>query len=133
MSGAKIIQINRKPKKCFVGQAPQSEGFYLSQEERDELIAQSKENEKVIFPFLVGRDLTTNIGGVPDRFVIDFGQKDIFEAGKFKGAFERIKNTVLPDVKRKAAEELENSGKKGDWNNHFQHWWWHWRGKALPP
>ncbi|HRK09160.1 MAG TPA: N-6 DNA methylase [Pseudobdellovibrionaceae bacterium] len=125
---AKIIKANRKPKKCFQGQSPASEGFYISPEERELIVKKDPDSSQVIFPFLIGREMLSK-ERAPKRFVIDFGQQTIIGAKKFKGAFDHIEATVLPDVQSKAENELEKSEEGGDWNAHLQTWWKHWRGR----
>lgn len=126
VSSAKDIRANSNPKRCFVGQAPQSDGFYLSPEQAKQLLRANKSNADVIFPFLIGREML-NSNASPNRYVIDFGQRDINKAKKYAEAFHRIEQLVLPDVTSKAENELKKSGKQGDWHAHLQKWWLHWR------
>lgn len=128
VSDAVSLDSNSDPKRCFVGQAPQSEGFYLSKEDTDKLLRANKVNREVIFPFLIGRELLSKQRR-PKRFVVDFGQKNILEAKKYKDVFEALEQSVFLDVKRKAADELKKSKKEGDWNNHLKIWWRHWRNR----
>jgi hypothetical protein len=125
---AKIIRCNRKPKKCFQGQSPASEGFYITAKQRGDLIREDSDSANVIFPFLIGREMLSK-ERLPKRFVIDFGQMNIIEAKKFRGAFRHIEDTVLVDVQKKARNEKNKSGEEGDWNAHLQMWWKHWRGR----
>ena len=126
---AYVLQVNRKPKKCFQGQIAGSSGFYLSKTQRQVLISKSSHNSKVIFPFFVGGNLLES-KTMSNRFVIDFGQMSILEAKKYKEPFKHIQNTVLPDVQRKAKKEIQQYGKRKDWNRHLNHWWWHWRSRS---
>ena len=126
-----ILKVNRKPKRCFVGQALQSSGFYLSKEQYVSFINKNKKSTEVMFPFLTGREFL-NLGGknkIPKRFMIDFGQMSILEAKKYKDLFQHIKNTVLLDVENKARNEIKKHGKPKDWNAHLNHWWRHWRNR----
>ena len=128
---AHILKANRKPKRCFVGQAPQSEGFRLSKEKYLSFIKKDKQNSKVIFPFLTGREFL-NLKGkkrFPKRFMIDFGQINLLSAKRYKEPFQHIHQTVLPDVQQKAKNEIKKHGKPKDWNNHLNYWWRHWRSR----
>jgi len=125
---AHTLETNKKPKRCFVGQAPQSKGFRLSKKDYQHFIKKNKRNSEIIFPFFVGRELL-NKKRIPSRFLIDFGQMSILEAKKYKEPFQHIKNIVLPDVKNKAENELKKYGQLKDWNTHLNHWWWHWRSR----
>lgn len=103
-----ILRANKKPKKSFQGQSQGSSGFYLSKEEYRHFMKKDKRNTQVIFPFLIGRDLL-GANHAPERFIIDFGQMDLLEAKKYKEPFGHIQNAVLPDVERKAKNEIENT------------------------
>lgn len=128
---AKVLKANKKPKRCFVGQAPQSKGFRLSKEEYVFFLKKENKNSKVIFPFFTGREFLSlqGIDRKPKRFMIDFGQMNLLEAKKYKKPFQHIKNIVFPDVKSKAENEIKKHGKPKDWNTHLNHWWRHWRSR----
>ena len=130
VKGAYVLQANRKPKKCFQGQIAGSAGFYISKTQYNLLVNKSSQNSKVIFPFFVGGELL-NRNRVPNRFVIDFGQMSILEAAKYKEPFKHIQKTVLPDVQRKAKNEIKKYGKAKDWNRHLDYWWRHWRNRQI--
>lgn len=125
---AKIINANRSPKTCFVGQAPQSEGFYLKKELAQKMLSANKENAEVLYPFLIGREMLSK-ERKPKRFVVDFGQRTIIESKKYTVPFKHIEANVLPDVAAKAKNEKDKSKEEGDWNSHLQIWWRHWRGR----
>lgn len=125
---AKVLTANKKPKRCFVGQAPQSEGFYLKPDQYLKLKDSNKNNKEVLFPFLIGREFLSKARG-PKRYIIDFGQRTLTESKKYKEPFKIIESTVLPDVQSKAEKEYKKIGKKKDWNNHLQNWWKHWRNR----
>jgi hypothetical protein len=58
------------------------------------------------------------------RFVIDFGNRDVFEAREFAAAFEIVRERVLPDWERNAAKEKEKTGKiTGEHQNRINKWW----------
>ena len=128
---AHVLTVNRKPKRCFVGQALQSEGFYLSKESYQSFLKKNKSNKDVIFPFLTGKEFLNSKGENrnPKRFAIDFGQMSILQAKKYKEPFEHIKKIVLPEIERKARNEVEKHGKAKDWNKHLKRWWMHWRNR----
>ena len=128
VKNAQILQVNKKPKKCFQGQIAGSSGFYVSKTQYNLLINKSSQNSKIIFPFFVGGELLDK-KRTPDRFVIDFGQMNILEAKKYEEPFKHIQKTVLPDVQRKAKNEIQKYGKPKDWNRHLEHWWQHWRNR----
>ena len=128
---AHILQTNSKPKRCFQGQTTGTSNFYISKEIYKSFIEKNKNNIKVIFPFLTGREFLNLKGGkrFPKRFMIDFGHKDLLSAKKYKEPFQHIYKTVLPDVQQKAKNEIKKHGKAKDWNNHLNYWWRHWRNR----
>ena len=129
---AYVLQVNRKPKRCFVGQALQSPGFRLSKTEFQLLIKRKIKNSKIIFPFFTGKEFLKLKGKnrTPQRFMIDFGQMSILEAKKYKEPFKHIQNSVLPDVQRKAKKEMQQYRECKDWNRHLDQWWRHWRSRS---
>jgi hypothetical protein len=126
VSAAITLECNTKPQRVFQGITPGHEGFVLTTLERDDLIAKDPHSRDVIFPYMIGRELTSG-DGLPQRYIIDFGNKSIVEARKYHAAFKRIQETVLPDVKRKADEEHESENSRA---THLEKWWMHWRHRA---
>lgn len=133
VSGAKILEINRKPKKVFQGQTHGHAGFLLATEEAKEILKQSENNNSVLKPILIGRELVSSKGSQPKRFVIDFTGIDIMEAASYTGPFNRIQQTVLPDREKKANDQEEKNKKlleknpKAKVNKHhinFLKSWW---------
>ena len=131
VKNAYVLKANRKPKRCFQGQTTGTSNFYLSREAYQSFIKKNKKNNEVIFPFLTGREFLNLKGERRDlrRFMIDFGQKNLLESKKYKEPFQYIKNNVLPDIERKAKNELEKQGKAEAWNTHLNYWWKHWRSR----
>lgn len=109
VSSAKPIKKNRQPKVCFQGQTHGHEGFLLTLSEYKQLISRDKSNGDVIFPFLIGNEMLTKPGGKPQRYVIDFGEKSIQEAMRYKAPFSKIEKKVLPAKKEKAEAELKRN------------------------
>jgi hypothetical protein len=71
---------------------------------------------------MIGRDLVER--GSPSRWIIDFGQNDIFYAHKFKRAFQRVKEKVMNDVVAHAEEEKRATGKTTTrWTRVAERWW----------
>ena len=128
---AHVLMVNRKPKRCFQGQTTGTSNFYLSKETYQSFVKKNKINSEIIFPFFTGRETLTSKGEnrTCKRFMIDFGQMSILSAKKYKEPFQHIKKTVLPEVERKARNEIEKHGNAKDWNSHLKYWWRHWRSR----
>jgi SAM-dependent methyltransferase len=103
LSSAMTLQANQKPKRCFQGQNPVNEGFFLTLDDAEKWLVVDSKLKDVLFPYMIGRDLVENYG--PTRWIIDFAQRDQFEARSYPIAFERVKEKVMPRVLEKAEDE----------------------------
>ena len=113
---------NTKPQRCFNGQMIGHPGFLITVEERMNWVALDSRNEEITFPYLNGEDALT--GGEFNRFVIDFEQRDRFQAEAFPIPFDHIRRMVLPDRERKAEEGKDSKGKVRPHHKAFlAHWW----------
>src|SRR5262249_44848370 len=122
VSGARQLQVNQKPKRCFQGQNPVNEGFFLTPEEAAELLAKNRGLGEVVHPYMIGRDLVEQNG--PSRYVIDFAQRDMLGAMAYPEAFDRVKELVMPRVLEKAEKEKAATGKeKTRWTRMANRWW----------
>ena len=115
---------------CFQGQTHGHEGFLLSREDAHSMLKEDPASKDVLFPFLTADEMISNPQSAPNRYVIDFQPRDVFEANKYKSAFDQIKGTVLPAREKAAAEEVERNkslpaGKKGNQHhaNFLKRWW----------
>jgi len=133
VSAAKVLEINRKPKKVYQGQTHGHAGFLLPVTEAQEILNESQSNKAVLKPILIGRELVASKRSQPKRYVIDFTGVDIMEAASYSGPFNRIKQTVLPEREKKANEqetknkELLKKNPKAKVNKHhinfLKNWW----------
>ncbi len=133
VTAAKTLRTNRESSTCGQGQTHGHEGFLLDPAEAATLLAKSPQSRDVVFPFLTGDHLFTNLGGRPSRYVIDFHPRDLPTAQRFDLAFKRLQERVLPDRERAAAEEAKrNADARADnprakVNNHhsqfLKRWW----------
>jgi len=107
---AKSLRANSKSDACAQGQTHGHAAFLLKAEEASALLASHPKYHDVIFPFLIANTLFASKDGLPDRYVIDFGERDLLSAQKYKKAYQRIEGKVLPERKAKAdAEKKRNS------------------------
>jgi hypothetical protein len=122
VGAAAALSVNASPKLVFTGQNPCHEGFKLTPTEAGRLLKEQAEMREVIFPYMTGLDLVT--AGVPTRWVIDFGQRDVLEAQKFPAAFDILKERVMKDVLAKAEKEKAATGKDSTrWTRMAERWW----------
>lgn len=71
---------------------------------------------------MIGRDLLEE--GGPTRWIIDFGQRDQFQAMKYHRAFERVKERVMPVVLERAEKERIATGKEVTRYGRIAQRWW---------
>lgn len=121
-SKAVPLKANQTPKRCFQGQNPVNEGFFLTPEEAVTLLGQNPKLREVLFPYMIGRDLVEEYG--PTRWIIDFGQRDLIEAMRYPEAFKRVEERVKPVVLEKAEKEKKATGKDATrWTRMTGRWW----------
>jgi len=130
---AKVLEINKKPKRVFQGQTHGHEGFLLEKSEGLKILKKQPRYAEVLKPFLIGDELVASAGAQPSRFVIDFTLIDVLKAATYKELFQRVEMMVLPDRKEKGeAQEKENkkalkANSKAKINKHhlnFLNNWW---------
>ena len=124
VAAAVPLKINQNPKPCFEGQQPGHDGFRLEAQERDRLISKDPKCAEVLFPYLNGDELLSGDCKHLPRSIIDFGNRPMDEAARYKAAFEHLKKQVLPDWQTNAEAERKKTGKeKGEHQNRLQTWW----------
>ena len=82
---------------AFEGCKPNGEGFVLKAQEAVAWIAADKQNSEVIFPFLIGNDITSTPEGAPSRWIIDFNNRPEDEARRYSLPYERVREQVRPE------------------------------------
>lgn len=130
---AQKIHINILSEACFQGQTHGHEGFLLNFQERERLVQLNPAIKEVTFPYLIAEELIGTLDSLPTRYVIDFGQRDLYSSKKYKEVFDIIEKKVLTD--RQAAFEKEKSrnfdaiskNPNAKVNHHHEHFldrWW---------
>jgi hypothetical protein len=123
VAGAKVLEINRRPKRCFEGQQPGHEGFRLNADERARLL-KNEDASAIVFAYINGTDLLTDGFAENPSFIIDFGTRNMLEASTCPKSLEIIRQRVLPDWEKNAATEQEHTGKsKGEHQGRLETWW----------
>ena len=122
LSIAAKLDANKSSRMVFVGQYPFHEGFMITPEQASKWLAEDPRLSGCLRPYMIGRDLVEH--GNPSRWIIDFGQNDIFHAMSFPQAFERLRSIVMPDVIAHAEEEKRKTGKATTrWTRVAERWW----------
>ncbi|MEO7725010.1 MAG: DNA methyltransferase [Chthoniobacterales bacterium] len=95
VASAESLKTNSNSTACFEGQQPGHNGFRLNFVEAQTLAKAG--SAEVIFPYLNGDELLSGALETEPRFIIDFGERDIFAAQRFAAALEFVRERVLPD------------------------------------
>ena len=120
---AKWLKCNTQPQRSFNGQMLGHDAFLLTESDRARIVDRDSKSAKVIYPYLNGREVLAG-DGTPDRFVLDFGHLDQFEAAYFRGAFDWVRRRILPDRERKAKLGADATGRKRPHHKAFLARWW---------
>lgn len=130
---AKVLEANRNPKMVFQGQTHGHEGFLLPIHEALRLVERNPGYRSVLHPYLIGQDLLSTPNSTPQRYVIDFGDRDVFQIEDFPELAQRVRNTVYPDRQRASSEQEQKNreilqyDEKARINRHhinfFRSWW----------
>lgn len=133
VTGAQRLTTNARSGACYQGQTPGHKGFLLDGLEAGQMLSADRRNAEVIFPYITGDELLKTSPAHPQRYVIDFQPRDVFEAKSYKLPFARVEDRVLPTRKAAAAEEEERNAAataenpKAKTNKHhrnFLNQWW---------
>jgi len=124
------LKVNTETKIFWQGQTHGNDGFLLTLEQAEGM-AKDQTSRGVLHPYLIGLDLLRRVGSLPSRYVIDLNRcDDVVAACRHKLAFDHLKKHVMPDMKKAADKEFEETGKRiGDRQRHFKKWWKFWRGR----
>jgi hypothetical protein len=122
VSEAVALKANQEPQRCFNGQMVGHADFLISEVQRAEMVRRDPSIAEVTYPYLNGVDALT--GAHLDRYVIDFEQRNRFEAEKYHEAFVWVRDRVLPDRERKAQEGKDAQGKVRPHHRAFLARWW---------
>jgi hypothetical protein len=126
VSAAAILRANQGY--SYTGQYPRHEGFMLDEAEAREILRRDPKNAEVVLPFLVGSEFLT--GGGPERWVIDFQTRGIFDAKNYQLPFAHLQRKTLPYITAKAENEQRKTGKyTGQDQNWLKTWWLHFRAR----
>jgi hypothetical protein len=134
LGDATELQVNAQSGACYQGQTHGHDGFLLDADKARELLASGLESADVLFPYLIGRELLANADRLPNRYVIDFNSRDLFQAQRYSTLFAHIQKAVLPSRKAAADEETKRNDEAlaenptARINRHhanFLNKWWH--------
>lgn len=133
VTDAKTLNANKKSGCCAQGQTHGHKGFLLERTKANMILAMDRSYKEVIHPFLNGDELLGNKYSQPERYVIDFRGKNVFEAQIYKELYNHIYQFVYPDKKKKSDEQIKKNAAALALNplvklnhhheNFFKKWW----------
>lgn len=128
-----VLRANTEAGNCYQGQTHGHEGFLMPRAEAEEYLKTHPQASTVLFPFLTADELLGEKDGLPTRYVIDFGARDMLESQAFGPLFERVEQLVLParqgraqkeDARNTEAVAADVTGKTTrDHENALKAWW----------
>ena len=129
ISSAKILKANQKPKTAYQGQTHGNRNFLINRNQAEKIISKTPKTAEVLKPFLTAKDLIGSKRHLPERYVIDFSDRDILQAGRYNSLYKIIETKILPKRKEKAEEEKTKNERSlnRQTNKHHQNFlktWW---------
>ncbi len=123
VSGAVVLSVSSRPKRCFEGIQPGHKGFRISKEEFTKLSRDHRARD-VLFPYLIATSVLTHRFEVRPEYLIDFGDRDLLDASQYDGPLAIVRERVLPTWQANAEEEARNTQKKsGEHQRRLETWW----------
>ena len=92
----KPIELHQNKDQMFQGSIFLGDGFLLSYQERDRLLAADPKNAEVIFPVINGKEVNNDPEQGPSRCIINFLDWSEEFAGQYREPFEVVRREVLP-------------------------------------
>jgi len=84
---------------AFEGCKPNGKGFILDTLEAHVLLRETK-NRRIVRPYLIGEDVTTDPSSAASRWIIDFNDLSETSARKFPAVFDIVESRVRPERQR---------------------------------
>ncbi len=94
-SSAAVLPANAH--RAFQGPIPRSSGFVLERDEAEKLLAARESDRRVVRPYLIGEDISTNPMQAPTRFIVDFGMMALEHAMEYTAPMQLVRERVKPE------------------------------------
>jgi hypothetical protein len=91
------VRLSSNAGRSFVGTYVLGQGFTLTPDERETLIAQNAKNSERIFAYLGGEELNSSPTQSHHRYVIDFGDMSLEEAERWPDLIKIVREKVKPE------------------------------------
>jgi len=96
-SSLQVNILSENSDRCFQGSVLLGTGFILTIEESQKLIENNPIYKEVLFPFLVGEDVTSRPDQSPSRWVIQFDERSAIESQSYKDVWEIAERKIQPE------------------------------------
>ena len=110
--------LSRNSGEAFIGSVVLGKGFIIDKRTVVDLIKSDPKNEEILFPYLIGKDLTSDPEQAASRWIINFFDWSEQAASEFRLPFSHIKENVKPE------RDVNKRSK-------YRERWWHY-GEAVP-
>jgi hypothetical protein len=115
LGAARDLACNVAPKTTHQGQTPGSRGFVVTREVADAWVREDAQSAAVLFPYLVGDELLGHPESAAGRVLIDFGDRDLGEASRYRGPLAHVEAAVRRAREAAArAEEARNAAARAE-------------------
>jgi hypothetical protein len=94
---SQAVRLKANLNQCFQGVIPVGKGFVITEEQVNDWIKANPKNQEVLKLFSMGANLAQEVNGKPKRWIIDFSDMPVEDAGDYKLPFESIKLNVKPE------------------------------------
>ena len=127
---AEVLSCNKSQQSAFVGLMPGYLEYLIDADQRAQILKRDPSSTNVIGPYYVGREFQSG-SGVVERWIIDFFGYDLFGAMAFTGAFEWLREHLLPVVQSRCTKsETGNTDMLKARQDHLARWWETWSPKV---
>jgi len=90
------VRLQSNLNRCFQGIIPVGRDFYIDENQAKNWIKADRKNQDVLKKSVSAQDLTDSPHGTPQRWIIDFNDMNIEDAGNYKLPFKHIRDNVKP-------------------------------------
>ena len=108
-AAAEITALQANRGRAFQGPIPGDDGYIITRSEAVSLLGrQEAPYARVVKPYLIGRDLTSEPGAQPSRWVIDFGRMPLEEAETYPAALATVRERVKPNKDQNRSTDIRD-------------------------
>jgi hypothetical protein len=94
---AEPVALAANASRSYLGSKVYGQGFVLSPEQREELIAKNPKNAERIFRYIGGEEINSDPDPSLERYVINFGQMELKEAEQWPDLIHIVRELVKPE------------------------------------